>query len=105
MDDQLGLMPLTGEHSSLSWRIAGPNQQQWHAIKDVFTQLYVAENRRLKDVRAIVSKRHNFNASEKMFKRRIADWKIHKNYKAKEKELLAKRVKECVEAGHDVHAI
>ena len=105
LDDSHELTPHTGKHSSLSWRIAGPTQQQWLAIKDVFSQLYVGENRRLKDVRTILSKRHNFNASEKMFKRRIADWKIHKNYKAKEKELLAKRVKECVEAGHDVHSI
>jgi hypothetical protein len=99
------LMPLTGEQSSISWRIAGPTQQQWLDIKDLFTQLYIAENRRLKDVRAILSRKHGFNASEKMFKRRIANWKIHKNYKAKEKELLAKRVKACVEAGQDVHSI
>ena len=99
------LMTLTGEQCSLSWRVAGPTQQQWLAIKDVFTKLYISENRRLKDVRSILSRRHGFNASEKMFKRRIADWKIHKNYKAKEKEQLAKRVKACVEAGHDVHSI
>jgi len=41
--------------STLSWRVAGPTQQQWMAMKDVFTQLYVGENRRLKDVRAILS--------------------------------------------------
>ncbi len=105
LDDPSELTPHTGAQSSLSWRLAGPTQQQWLAIKDVFSQLYVSENRRLKDVRAILAKRHNFNASEKMFKRRIADWKIHKNYKAKEKELLAKRVKACVEAGNDVHSI
>ena len=105
MDDQNELTPLTGEQSSLSWRVAGPTQQQWLDIKDVFTHLYISENRRLKDVRAILSRRHGFNASEKMFKRRIADWKVHKNYKAKEKELLAKRVKACVESGQDIHSI
>jgi hypothetical protein len=105
IDDQNERMPHPDQRSSLSWRIAAPTQQEWLSIKDVFTQLYIGENLRLKDVRAILSKRHGFDASEKMFKRRIADWKIHKNYKAKEKELLAKRVKACVEAGHDVHSI
>ncbi|EXJ64037.1 hypothetical protein A1O7_00372 [Cladophialophora yegresii CBS 114405] len=104
-DDQNEVMPHTGQQSALSWRTAAPTQQEWLSIKDVFTQLYIGENRRLKDVRAILSRRHGFDASEKMFKRRIAEWKIHKNYKAKEKELLAKRVKACVEAGHDVHSI
>lgn len=103
-DDQLGLEHQP-DHPSFSWRAAGPTQQQWIDIKGVFTQLYIGENRRLKDVRAILAKKHGFNASEKMFKRRITEWKIHKNYKAKEKELLAKRMKACVEAGNDVHSI
>ncbi|KIW73591.1 hypothetical protein PV04_01695 [Phialophora macrospora] len=105
IDDQNEGLLHPGRQSSLSWKITAPTQQEWLSIKDVFTQLYIGENRRLKDVRAILSNRHGFDASEKMFKRRIADWKIHKNYKAKEKELLAKRVKACVEAGHDVHSI
>jgi hypothetical protein len=99
------LLPPTHAGPSVSWRVVGPSQQEWLDIKGVFTQLYINENRRLKEVRAILSRTHNFHASEKMFKRRINDWKIHKNYKAKEKELLAKRVKACVEAGRDVHSI
>ncbi|KAK5214130.1 hypothetical protein LTR41_000322 [Exophiala xenobiotica] len=84
---------------------AGPSSSQWASIKDVFTRLYIVENRKLKDVKEILSKEHGFRASEKMYKRRITDWKIHKNYKAKEKEILARRVKACVDAGNDVRSI
>ncbi|KIX96356.1 uncharacterized protein Z520_08134 [Fonsecaea multimorphosa CBS 102226] len=93
------------EQDSQSRRVVGPTPQQWIDIKDVFSQLYIAENRKLKDVRTILRKKYGFNASEKMFKRRITEWKIHKNYKAKDKELLAKRVKEYVDAGHDIQSI
>jgi hypothetical protein len=44
------------------WRIIGPSSTQWSDIKDIFTQLYIVENRKLKDVREILSKRHGFNA-------------------------------------------
>ena len=93
------------DEASQSWRIVGPTQQQWIDIKNLFTQLYIGQNRKLKEVRAILSKNHGFNASEKMFKRRITEWKIHKNYKAKDKELLAKHVRACVDAGHDVRKV
>ncbi|KIW24631.1 uncharacterized protein PV07_10335 [Cladophialophora immunda] len=103
--DQMDPVHHHTEQGSQSWRIVGPTPQQWIDIKDVFTELYIAENRKLKDVRAILQRKYGFNASEKMFKRRITEWKIHKNYKAKDKELLAKRVKEYVDAGHDVQSI
>ncbi|KIX05691.1 uncharacterized protein Z518_03663 [Rhinocladiella mackenziei CBS 650.93] len=87
------------------WRIVGPTPEQWTNIKDIFTQLYLVENRKLKDVRQILSQMHGFNASEKMYKRRITEWKIRKNYKAKDKEILAKRVKAYVDAGYDVQSM
>lgn len=40
-----------------------------------------------------------------MFKRRIFDWKIRKNYKAKDKEMIAKKVKACVNSGLDLHSL
>jgi hypothetical protein len=49
-------------------------------------------------------KRTNFS-SEKMFKRRITEWKIRKNYKAKEKEVIARKVKAFMDAGHGIHSI
>src|ERR1700753_1570818 len=104
-DHQADALQTPVGQSTFSWRAAGPTQQQGTQVKDVFTHLYVGENRRLKDVRAILSKKYGFDASEKMFKRRIAEWKIQKNYKAKEKELLAKRVKDYVEAGGDVKSM
>ncbi|OAL32213.1 hypothetical protein AYO20_07981 [Fonsecaea nubica] len=103
--DPMNLMYQNAEQDPQSWRAAGPSPQQWTDIKNVFTDLYIAQNRKLKDVRTILRKQYGFNASEKMFKRRITEWKIHKNYKAKDKELLAKRVKEYVDAGHDIQSI
>jgi hypothetical protein len=44
------------------WRVIGPTSEQWGEIKEVFTQLYILENRKLKDVRDILSKKHGFNA-------------------------------------------
>ncbi|EXJ72701.1 uncharacterized protein A1O5_03848 [Cladophialophora psammophila CBS 110553] len=107
MDTIDGVVPVYQHADQVSqpWKGVGPRPQQWANIKDIFTQLYISENRKLKDVRTILCKKHGFNASEKMFKRRITEWKIHKNYKAKDKEFLAKRVKAYVDAGHDIQSI
>lgn len=40
-----------------------------------------------------------------MFKRRIFDWKIRKNYKAKDKEIIAKKVKAAVNSGQDLQSL
>jgi hypothetical protein len=95
----------THDNAAHSWKALGPTSRQWLDIKPIFTQLYLTENRKLKEVQNILSRRHGFNASEKMFKRRITEWRVHKNYKAKDKELLAKHVKACVDAGQDVQNI
>ncbi|KAK4948123.1 hypothetical protein LTR10_013177 [Elasticomyces elasticus] len=86
-------------------KVNAPSPDQWNGIKDIFTQLYLVENRKLKDVKTILSKKHGFNASEKMYKRRITEWKIRKNYKAQEKAVLAKRVKAYVDAGRDIQSL
>jgi hypothetical protein len=95
----------SGEQRQLLGKTSGPTPAEWAEIKDAFTHLYLEENRKLKDVREILSRKHGFNASEKMFKRRISEWKIRKNYKSKEKEILAGRVKACVDAGQDVQSL
>ncbi|KAI1611346.1 hypothetical protein EDD37DRAFT_440476 [Exophiala viscosa] len=86
-------------------KVNAPNPDQWRGIKDIFTQLYLTENRKLKDVKSILSRKHGFNASEKMYKRRITEWKIRKNYKAQEKEVLAKRVQAYVNSGRDIQSL
>ncbi|KAJ9631212.1 hypothetical protein H2204_008297 [Knufia peltigerae] len=86
-------------------RNLGPSPDEWLRIKDVFAELYIAENRKLREVKDILSKNHGFDASEKMYKRRITEWKIHKNYKAQEKVALARRVKACVDAGNNPDTI
>jgi hypothetical protein len=44
------------------WRITGPSTDEWANIKDAFTHLYLVENRKLKDVREILFRKHGFNA-------------------------------------------
>jgi hypothetical protein len=44
------------------WRFSGPSTSEWADIKDAFTQLYLVENRKLKDVREILYKKHGFMA-------------------------------------------
>lgn len=99
-----GSIDQPGKSTGQSWRYLGPTPEQWADIKDTFTQLYIVENRKLREVQEILS-RDGFHASEKMFKRRITQWKICKNYKARQKEMLAQRVKACVDAGHDVQSM
>jgi len=53
---------MAGQMINQQWRIVGPTSEQWSDIKEVFTQLYIVENRKLKDVRDILSKKHGFNA-------------------------------------------
>lgn len=99
------VMYQSNEQAGNCSKTIAPTPDQWAEIRDVFTQLYLVENRKLKDVQTILSKKHGFNASEKMYKRRISEWKIGKNYKARDKELLAQRVKAYVDAGRDVQSL
>jgi hypothetical protein len=73
----------------------GPSAQDWEDIREVFTQLY--EGRTLKDVERILRLEYGFRATDRMYKKRIKDWGLHKNCKAKDM-LLASMMVESREA-------
>lgn len=70
-----------------------PTPRDWEAYRAIFTRLYFTEGRKLRDVMAIMEGQHNFHATERMYKRRIDKWKLHKNYKSADRNEIAQIVK------------
>ncbi|KAI1874272.1 uncharacterized protein JN550_002851 [Neoarthrinium moseri] len=58
----------------------------WAQNRARITQLYQDESRPLREVMDIMANKYNFNATERMYKKRIGDWGIDK--KLKEDDLL-----------------
>ncbi|KAI1346084.1 Clr5 domain-containing protein [Xylaria sp. FL0043] len=53
--------------------------EAWEAVKADIGRLYLQENRRLKDVMAILEEQRGFYASPKMYKTKLTQWKFFKN--------------------------
>ncbi|KAI0438611.1 Clr5 domain-containing protein [Xylaria telfairii] len=53
--------------------------EAWEAVKADIARLYLEENRRLKDVMAILEEQRGFWASPKMYKTKLTQWKFFKN--------------------------
>ncbi|KAI1172639.1 hypothetical protein F4777DRAFT_493988 [Nemania sp. FL0916] len=60
-------------------RLESPSQEEWESVKSDIAQLYLDENRRLKDVMTILATQRGFYASVKMYKTKLAQWKFFKN--------------------------
>ncbi|KAF7513310.1 hypothetical protein GJ744_009731 [Endocarpon pusillum] len=71
-----------------------PTSRQWTDIKPIFTKLYIAEDRTLKEVQKLLERDYNFLASERMYKGRIKSWKLHKNLKKDEKVGLVRKIQQ-----------
>ncbi|KAI0542575.1 Clr5 domain-containing protein [Xylaria digitata] len=56
-----------------------PDPEAWEAVKEDIARLYLEENRRLKDVIAILKEERGFWASPKMYKTKLTRWKFFKN--------------------------
>ncbi|KIX02476.1 uncharacterized protein Z518_08417 [Rhinocladiella mackenziei CBS 650.93] len=65
----------------------GPAQAQWQAVKEEIRMLY--EKKPLKEVRKILEQRHGFRATERMYKARLSQWGISKNYSDKDYQICA----------------
>ncbi|KIY01056.1 uncharacterized protein Z520_03722 [Fonsecaea multimorphosa CBS 102226] len=65
----------------------GPAPAQWQAVKEEIRILY--EKHPLRDVRRILLDRHNFRATERMYKARLSQWGITKNYSDKDYQICA----------------
>lgn len=101
--DETTILP--DEEPNPSRRNVGPSPEQWAHIRGIFKQLYIGEGRKLRVVREILARDHGFEASEKMYKRHINEWKIRKNYKRDEKTAFAKQCKALVESGQSIRSL
>ncbi|EXJ58463.1 hypothetical protein A1O7_05888 [Cladophialophora yegresii CBS 114405] len=65
----------------------GPAPAQWQAVKDEIRVLY--EKNPLRDVRKIMERKYGFRATERMYKARLSQWGISKNYSDKDYQICS----------------
>ncbi|EXJ90381.1 hypothetical protein A1O1_03482 [Capronia coronata CBS 617.96] len=65
----------------------GPAAAQWQAVKEVIRVLY--EKKPLRDVKRILEQQYGFRATERMFKARLSQWGISKNYSDRDYQICA----------------
>ena len=53
---------------------SAPSPEGWQLAKPLIKQLYVQQDRPLKEVRAYLAEHRNFLATERMFKQRLKEW-------------------------------
>ncbi|KAJ5936648.1 hypothetical protein N7466_003098 [Penicillium verhagenii] len=65
--------------------------EDWHVYRETIEQLYRSDQLKLRDVKRIMEREHNFAASEKQYKDRLAAWNIRKNIKAAEVQVMIRK--------------
>ncbi|KAL4765108.1 Clr5 domain-containing protein [Aspergillus foveolatus] len=65
--------------------------EDWNKYRPFIEQLYRNDQLKLKDVKNIMERDHNFTASEKQYKDRLSSWNIRKNIKAKEVRIMYRK--------------
>ncbi|KAG6040025.1 hypothetical protein E4U41_001645 [Claviceps citrina] len=53
-------------------------EEDWETHRHLIEHLYINENRKLVDTRAIMATKHGFGATEQMYKKRLKKWNIRK---------------------------
>lgn len=71
-----------------------PTGQDWERYRQIITQLYQTEKRSLKEVMALMSTRHNFTATQRMYKKRIFDWDIRRHLRWAEREAVCQEMRQ-----------
>ncbi|KAJ5183726.1 hypothetical protein N7492_001342 [Penicillium capsulatum] len=71
----------------------------WHKYRETIESLYRDPRLKLRNVKSIMEEEHNFYASEKQYKDRLAAWNIRKNIKAKEVHLMIRKKKKRAAKG------
>ncbi|KAH8671085.1 Clr5 domain-containing protein [Xylariales sp. PMI_506] len=62
--------------------------EDWEVHKETISHLYIDEGKPLREVMAIMSEKHGFRPTAKMYKHRIQAWGLRKNLKAAEADKL-----------------
>ncbi|KAI0171654.1 Clr5 domain-containing protein [Pestalotiopsis sp. NC0098] len=78
---------------------APPQRGDWERHKQRIAQLYLEENKPLREVADVMRIEHDFTATPKMYKQRFHQWDFRKNLKAGE----VKKFKGLTAAGHETH--
>src|SRR5271154_3767537 len=69
----------------------GLSALDWERHRETITRLYIDHCHPLKEVVSIMTKQHNFIATERMYKTRIAQWNLKKNLKSHEMVALVRK--------------
>ncbi|KAG9243461.1 hypothetical protein BJ878DRAFT_116428 [Calycina marina] len=75
------------------------NLQDWEKVKPFIRQLYVAEDRTLRDVMAIMAAEYDHHATKKMYASRFTKWGWDKNRKEDEMVFILQKTAERAAAG------
>ncbi|KAL5001638.1 Clr5 domain-containing protein [Aspergillus recurvatus] len=73
--------------------------EDWNKYRPFIEQLYRNDQLKLKDVKNIMERDHNFTASEKQYKDRLSSWNIRKNIKAKEVRIMYRKQQQRAAVG------
>ncbi|KAK7962121.1 uncharacterized protein PG986_002946 [Apiospora aurea] len=71
---------------------SGPSAYEWAEHREVISRLYWDEDQTLKQVMDYMRTRHNFLATQRMYKLRLKSWGLVKNLKADEADRLLDNV-------------
>ncbi|KAL5596770.1 uncharacterized protein BROUX77_006718 [Berkeleyomyces rouxiae] len=84
---QSALSPVSGGGTK-SWATPA----DWVHYRDHITQLYIEEDKPLKEVMDIMARDYNFCATEKMYKIKIKKWNLKKNLRENEVQAIIQQV-------------
>ncbi|KAF3938370.1 hypothetical protein ABW19_dt0206397 [Dactylella cylindrospora] len=80
------------------------SQKEWERQKDNFIELYIRKNLPIENCIALMEIRHGFVASKRQYLRKIREWNIDKNIKAKEMRVAVRKVIErTINSGKDTN--
>ncbi|KAF3008149.1 hypothetical protein E8E14_002840 [Neopestalotiopsis sp. 37M] len=78
---------------------AWASEEDWQNHRDVITRLWWEDDKPLKEVQAIMADKHDFHASDKMYKGRLKAWGLLKNLKSKDADQIMGLAKSGVATG------
>ncbi|KAH8591371.1 hypothetical protein B0O99DRAFT_273489 [Bisporella sp. PMI_857] len=85
----------TAEAAQVKWAGA----RDWEKMKPLIKQLYVDEDKTLKDVTAIMAEKYNFRATKKMYASRFTKWGWDKNKKEEDMVFILQKTAERAREG------
>ncbi|KAF1977888.1 hypothetical protein BU23DRAFT_275514 [Bimuria novae-zelandiae CBS 107.79] len=66
-------------------------EREWEPQKPHIIQLYIAEGRKLEEVKDLMGKNFSFEATKKQFQDQLKKWELKKNAQGREKEAIIRK--------------